>query len=62
MSVKEYEVSGELDMDASKYGTVRVKTNLLKKAYKLGEEALKKKYNAFYVTNISIKEVNSDGS
>lgn len=59
--IKKWKVSGELNMDASKYGEVFVYVNTLKKAYKIGEGELKKKYNAFYVTNLKVEEVKEDG-
>lgn len=55
--MKNWEVTAEINMDASKYVTVSVESNTERKAIKIGTEKIKKEYKAFYVTNISVKEI-----
>ena len=47
-------------MDASKYVSVNVKANTERKAIIIGEEKIKKVYDAFFVTNIVAKEVEKE--
>lgn len=54
--IKHWEVTAEINMDASKYKTVRVRTNTERKAILLAEKKLKEE-GAFFVTNITIKKI-----
>ena len=54
--IKIWEITAELNMDASRYEKVTVATNTRKKAIKLAEEKLKSE-GAFYVFITEIKEV-----
>ena len=53
---KEFEVTCEVDMDATKIIKVKVTTNLMKKACKLAEDKLKKD-GYFYIKTLSCKEL-----
>ena len=57
--IKVYECTAEINMDASKYMTVIVKANTIKKAYKFATEKMKKN-GAFFVGPITIKEVSNE--
>ena len=55
-----WKATGELNMDASKEGFVYFKANLEKKAWKKAAEELKKKYNAFFISLITLTEVSEE--
>lgn len=55
--LKTYEAKVELNMDASRHDTIRVRSNTEKKARKAAVEAAKKKHNTNLVFLESIKEV-----
>ena len=54
--IKTWEVTAEINMDASRYKTVTVKANTKRKARRFAVEKLKAD-GAFFVTNISIKQI-----
>lgn len=54
--IKKWQVTAEINMDASRYMTVVVKANTARKARILAEEKMKREC-AFYVTNMTIKEI-----
>lgn len=54
--MKTWEVTAELNMDASHYETVVVKANTERKARIFAEEAFKKN-GAFFVTNMTVKQI-----
>lgn len=54
--IKQWEVTAEINMDASKYKTVTVKANTERKARQFAIKKLKED-GAFFVTNISIKKI-----
>ena len=56
MAIKEWKVSAEVDMDASRYDSVIVKANTERKARIKGEEILKKYH--FYITNVKVEQIN----
>ena len=58
--MKSWKVTAEINMDASKYVSVNVKANTERKAIIIGEEKIKKVYDAFFVTNIVAKEVEKE--
>ena len=53
---KEFEVTCEVDMDATKIIKVKVTTNLMKKACKLAEDKLRKDGH-FHIKTLSCKEL-----
>lgn len=55
-----WKATGELNMDASKEGTVYFKCNLEKKAWKMAEERLKSEYNAFFVSGTRVEEITEE--
>ena len=58
--MKNWKVTAEINMDASKYVSVNVKANTERKAIIIGEEKIKKDYGAFFITNITAKEVEKE--
>ena len=58
--MKRWKVTAEINMDASKYVTVNVKANTKRKAIIIGEEKIKKDYDAFFITNISAVEIKEE--
>lgn len=54
--IKQWEVTAEINMDASRYKTVIVKANTERKARQFAVEKLKAD-GVFFVTNISIKQI-----
>ncbi len=58
--MKHWKVTAEINMDASKYVSVNVKANTKRKAIIIGEEKIKKDYGAFFITNITAKEVEKE--
>ena len=58
---KEFEVTCEIDMDATKIIKMKVTTNLMKKACKLAEDKLKKDGH-FYIKTLSCKELASSNT
>ena len=60
--IKHWKVSGEINMDASRYAKVEIRANTSRKAMILGEEKIKKDFGAFYVTNISVTEIKEEGN
>ena len=54
--IKTWEVTAEINMDASRYKTVTVKANTKRKARQFSVEKLKAD-GAFFVTNFSIKQI-----
>lgn len=59
--MKTWEVTAELNMDASHYETIVVKANTERKARIFAEEAFKKN-GAFFVTNMTVKQLNKKGA
>lgn len=58
--MKNWIVTAEINMDASKYVSVNVKANTERKAIIIGKEKIKKDYGAFFITNITAKEVEKE--
>ena len=54
--IKQWEVTAEINMDASKYKTVTVKANTERKARQFAVKKLKAN-GAFFVSNISAKQI-----
>ena len=54
--IKQWEITAEINMDASRYKTVIVKANTERKARQFAVEKLKAD-EAFFVTNISAKQI-----
>lgn len=54
--MKTWEVTAEINMDASHYKTVVVKANTERKARIFAEDAFKKN-GAFFVTNMTVKQL-----
>lgn len=54
--IKRWKVTAEINMDASHYESCIVKANTARKAAILACKAFKKK-GYFYITNLSIKEI-----
>lgn len=54
--IKMWEVTAEINMDASRYKTVTVKANTERNARQFAIEKLKAN-GAFFITNISIKQI-----
>lgn len=54
MAIKKWIVTGQVNMDASRYDTVTVKANTERKARILAEEEFKKK-GYFFVTDLKIR-------
>ena len=52
--MKWWEVTAEINMDASNYVTVKIKANTERKARIFAEEKMKRE-GAFYVTNMTVK-------
>lgn len=59
--IKQWEITAEINMDASRYKTVIVKANTERKARQFAIEKLKKD-GAFFVANISIKQIAQKGN
>lgn len=55
--MKRWKVRAEINMDASKYKEVEIKANSERKARIIGEETIKKKFKAFYVTNLTVEQI-----
>ena len=55
--MKRWKIRAELNMDASNYKEIEVKANSERKARIIGEEALKKKFKAFHVTNLTATQI-----
>lgn len=55
--MKRWKVRAEINMDASNYKEVEVKANSERKARIIGEETIKKKFKAFHVTNLTVKQI-----
>lgn len=55
-----WKATAELNMDASKEGTVYFKCNLEKKAWKMAEERLKREYNAFFISGLHVEEISEE--
>lgn len=55
--MKRWKVRAEINMDASNYKEVEIKANSERKARIIGEETLKKKFKAFHVTNLTVKQI-----
>ena len=55
--MKTWEITAELNMDASHYESIIVKANTKRKARIIGEEKFKSRPDVFFVTNLSVKEV-----
>lgn len=54
--VKQWEVTAEINMDASNYKTITIKANTERKAKKFAVEKFKAD-GAFFVTNVSAKQI-----
>ena len=54
--MKWWEVTAEINMDASRYATVQVRANTERKARIFAEEKMKRE-GAFFVTNMTVKEL-----
>jgi len=59
MAIKEWIVTAEVDMDASRHDTVTVKANTERKARIMAEDAFKKRGH-FFVTDLKIKPKGDD--
>ena len=57
--IKKWEVTAEVNMDASNYVSIIVSANTKRKAMIIAEEKLKKKY--FFVTNMNAREIDENG-
>ena len=55
MAIKEWIVTAEVDMDASRHDTVTVKANTERKARIMAEDAFKKRGH-FFVTDLKIRK------
>lgn len=54
--IKQWKVTAEINMDASNYKTITIKANTKRKAIQFAVEKLKAD-GAFFVTNISAKQI-----
>jgi hypothetical protein len=54
--MKWWEVTAEINMDASRYATVKVRANTERKARIFAEEKMKRE-GAFFVTNMTVREL-----
>ena len=58
--MKTWEITAELNMDASHYESIIVKANTERKARIIGEEKFKSRSDVFFVTNLSVKELKDE--
>ena len=57
LDMKTWEVTAELNMDASHYESIIVKANTERKARIIGEDAFNSRPDVFFITNLSVKEI-----